>query len=84
MLSESPRASGFVQGPTICQLSFYFFFESVQFSSFFFFGCFVFVFVNLYYLLDNPNQAFIDRANLSGNQRASILSVLVLFFLLTL
>ena len=55
-----------------------------QFSSFFFLGCFVFVFVNLYYLLDNPNQVFIDPANLFGNQRASILSVLVLFFLLNI
>ena len=49
-----------------------------------FFVCFVFIFVNLYYLLDNPNQVFIDPANLSGNQRASILSVLVLFFLLNI
>ena len=63
---------------------FTFFSKVFQFSSFFFFGSFVFVFVNLYYLLDNPDQAFIDRANLSGNQRASILSVLVLFFLLTI
>ena len=83
MLSESPRASVFVQGPTICQLSFYFFFASVPIF-FVFFVCFVFVFVNLYYLLDNPNQVFIDPANLSGNQRASILSVLVLFFLLNI
>ena len=62
---------------------FTFFSQVFQFSSFFF-GCFVFVFVNLYYLLDNPNQVFIDPANLSGNQRASILSVLVLFFLLNI
>lgn len=61
-----------------------FFRKCSNFIRFFFFGSFVFVFVNLYYLLDNPNQAFIDRANLSGNQRASILSVLVLFFLLTI
>ena len=61
-----------------------FFRKCSNFLSFFFFGCFVFVFVNLYYLLDNPNQVFIDPANLSGNQRASILSVLVLFFLLNI
>lgn len=57
---------------------FTFFSQVFQFSSFFF------LVVLFLYLLICIIQVFIDPANLSGNQRASILSVLVLFFLLNI